>query len=114
MFMRVTAFSACLCTQTTHPLHQHRLIPVASRLLALAALPLVLVHHHGVDRVGVCVPVAESGAVIQTADATTRPKTPRRFVKRKKSYRSVGLSSSSAPSPLSLSSLLSLLSDDEE
>lgn len=48
----------------THPLHQHGLIPVASGLLGLAALALVLVHHHGVDRVAVWVPVTESSRVV--------------------------------------------------
>lgn len=48
-----------LYIQMTHPLHQHGLIPIASGLLDLPPLALVLVHHHSVDGVGVCVPVTE-------------------------------------------------------
>lgn len=43
----------------THPLHQHGLIPIASSLLSLSPLAFVFMNHHGVDWVGVCIPVTE-------------------------------------------------------
>lgn len=54
--------------EMTHPLHQHGLIPVASGLLRLPHLALVLVNHHGVDGVCVCIPVA---GVREQGESTT-------------------------------------------